>query len=315
MNAIVFSTDDFPFRDRLASYRDEFRRLVSLDILPASVDRPFRAKSTLMQAGLLGVGKLWTSPADYARTARALSDGADAFVLSLCRHGEGISSIGDHTIGARQAVFCDNARAQSIRCTKDSAWWTIKIPRSRLTACGANTDRLAGGKLDERNQMLRLLFSYLEAIDPLEIANEKTAATLGNHIFDLVALAIGAQNEVQRSGEQLGLREARRASIMGMIDANFACPDFTASRVAREMGISARYVHLLMEETGETFAERVLSRRLEAALAELLKTGGRKIRIADIAHDVGFTDLSHFNRSFRRHFGDTPSGVRNSRNR
>ncbi len=313
MNAITFSTDDYPQRDRLAGYRDEFRRIVSLDIVPASAERPFRARSTLTQAGLVGIGKMTTSAADYARNVRDLKDGADAFVLSLCRYGGAFSTISDHRIGARQAVFCDNARAQSIRCTKDSAWWTLKIPRARLSAIGVNTERFAGNKLDERNQMLRLLFSYLDAMAPLEIADQTTATTLGNHILDLVSLAISEQAEVQKSGEPVGLREARRASVIGMIDANFAWLDFTAARVAKELGISARYVHLLMEETGETFAERVLARRLEAALAQLLKTPHEKSRIADIAHNVGFTDLSHFNRSFRRHFGDTPSGIRKSR--
>ena len=33
-------------------------------------------------------------------------------------------------------------------------------------------------------------------------------------------------------------------------------------------------------------------------------------RIADIAFACGFSDISHFNRSFRRAFGDTPHGMR-----
>jgi transcriptional regulator GlxA family with amidase domain len=34
------------------------------------------------------------------------------------------------------------------------------------------------------------------------------------------------------------------------------------------------------------------------------------LRIIDIAFAAGFSDVSHFNRIFRRRFGDTPSGVR-----
>ena len=33
-------------------------------------------------------------------------------------------------------------------------------------------------------------------------------------------------------------------------------------------------------------------------------------RIADIAAEAGFTDLSYFNRAFRRHYGATPSDIR-----
>jgi AraC-like DNA-binding protein len=34
------------------------------------------------------------------------------------------------------------------------------------------------------------------------------------------------------------------------------------------------------------------------------------LTIIDIAFSAGFGDVSHFNRVFRRRFGDTPSGVR-----
>ena len=35
-----------------------------------------------------------------------------------------------------------------------------------------------------------------------------------------------------------------------------------------------------------------------------------QLAIIDIAFAAGFGDVSHFNRMFRRRFGDTPSGVR-----
>jgi AraC-like DNA-binding protein len=34
------------------------------------------------------------------------------------------------------------------------------------------------------------------------------------------------------------------------------------------------------------------------------------VSITDIAFASGFGDVSHFNRVFRRRYGDTPSGVR-----
>jgi AraC-like DNA-binding protein len=35
-------------------------------------------------------------------------------------------------------------------------------------------------------------------------------------------------------------------------------------------------------------------------------------RIGEIAYDVGFGDLSYFNRAFRRRYGVTPSEVRDT---
>jgi AraC-like DNA-binding protein len=55
----------------------------------------------------------------------------------------------------------------------------------------------------------------------------------------------------------------------------------------------------------------VLDRRLERAVALLRDPGWQQRKISDIAAVAGFTDLSHFNRSFRRRYGATPSDIRN----
>ena len=36
----------------------------------------------------------------------------------------------------------------------------------------------------------------------------------------------------------------------------------------------------------------------------------KPLRVCDVALKAGFSDISHFNRLFRSHFGDTPKGVR-----
>jgi AraC-like DNA-binding protein len=41
--------------------------------------------------------------------------------------------------------------------------------------------------------------------------------------------------------------------------------------------------------------------------------GGRLPPVSSVAFEVGFGDLSYFNRTFRRRFGATPSDVRAAR--
>jgi AraC-like DNA-binding protein len=53
-----------------------------------------------------------------------------------------------------------------------------------------------------------------------------------------------------------------------------------------------------------------LERRLDKAAALLRDPRWRHRKIAEIAAEAGFTDLSYFNRAFRRHFGATPSDIR-----
>jgi AraC-like DNA-binding protein len=110
--------------------------------------------------------------------------------------------------------------------------------------------------------------------------------------------------------DEPGLRAARRAAILREIERRSADPDLSALTIARQFGITPRYVHLLLAETGRSFTHHVLERRLEGAAALLRDPRSRKRKIANIAAEAGFTDLSYFNRAFRRHYGATPSDIR-----
>jgi transcriptional regulator GlxA family with amidase domain len=66
----------------------------------------------------------------------------------------------------------------------------------------------------------------------------------------------------------------------------------------------------LLEETGQSFTEHVTERRLWRAYAMLSDPACSQLRIIDIALAAGFSDVSNFNRLFRRRFGETPSGIR-----
>jgi AraC-like DNA-binding protein len=61
---------------------------------------------------------------------------------------------------------------------------------------------------------------------------------------------------------------------------------------------------------GKSFTEHLVEHRLERAFSMLSDRRYLHLAIIDIAFTVGFGDVSHFNRVFRRRFGETPSGVR-----
>jgi AraC-like DNA-binding protein len=74
--------------------------------------------------------------------------------------------------------------------------------------------------------------------------------------------------------------------------------------------VTPRYVQKLFEEAGETFTQYLIVQRL--ARASRLLTDPQLIdrTLTSIALEVGFGDLSYFNRAFRRQFGITPSDTR-----
>jgi AraC-like DNA-binding protein len=91
---------------------------------------------------------------------------------------------------------------------------------------------------------------------------------------------------------------------------SFTEPGLTLAAVAQRQGVTPRYLQRLLERSGTSFSTHVNELRLQRAFALLTEPHANTRRIADIALQAGFSDISHFNRLFRARFGDTPTGVR-----
>jgi AraC-like DNA-binding protein len=74
--------------------------------------------------------------------------------------------------------------------------------------------------------------------------------------------------------------------------------------LARHVGLSeSRTIHLVKECFGTGFSQLLTQMRLKTA-ASLLRNSSHSVQ--DICYASGFGDLSHFHRTFSRHFGASP---------
>ena len=89
---------------------------------------------------------------------------------------------------------------------------------------------------------------------------------------------------------------------------NLGRPNLSVHSIAARHRVSSRYVQKLFEESGYTFTRFVVEQRLAAAHKALMARADAPITA--VAYDIGFNDISNFNRAFRRRFGCTPSDVR-----
>jgi AraC-like DNA-binding protein len=158
---------------------------------------------------------------------------------------------------------------------------------------------------------LRLLKSYAASLDKeTSLATAEAQRLVAAHLHDLAALALGATNDAAAVASIRGLRAARLQAIKADILQNLGDAGLSAEAIAMRHGISARYVRLLLEAEGVSFSELVLGARLERARKMLADPRSHGRTISAIAFDCGFSDLSYFNRTFRRRYGLTPSDVR-----
>ncbi|MBB3975420.1 transcriptional regulator GlxA family with amidase domain [Rhizobium azooxidifex] len=82
----------------------------------------------------------------------------------------------------------------------------------------------------------------------------------------------------------------------------------TLTRLARRVGISARHLQDLFQETmGVAPHQHYLALRLNAARRKVIET---KLEFADIAAATGFNSSSAFSRSYRAHYHESPTETR-----
>lgn len=260
--------------------------------------------------GPVGVGRVDGTPSSFYRRSHHLADGRD--LLSIVISGGGRFELdgirGENRFAGHGAAILESRSASALHSLDDSTAWTICMERAPMEPLLAAISQPLQRCLQGDNPGLRLLDAYLAALFSLQQEWDLALVTL--HIRDLALSALGVRGDVQAMVREGGVQAARQAAALATIRERACEPGLDAEFVAGQMGFSVRYLHRLLESTGRSFAEHLLDRRLDCALAMLRGSDTVHLKIGEIASRAGFSDISHFNRSFRRRFGDTPYGVR-----
>lgn len=188
----------------------------------------------------------------------------------------------------------------------------LGVARAALAPMLRDLDALLVRRLPAKAEPLRLLRSYVELIQIQRsaLATLDLQRATASHICDLVALALGATRDAAEVAAKRGLAAARLQAIKADIHDQFDQPDLTLAMLARRHGITPRYIRLLFEREGSSFSAFLRQCRLAHAHRLLTRASSADMRISDIAYGVGFSDLSNFNRAFRKLYDASPSDVR-----
>jgi AraC-like DNA-binding protein len=292
-------------------WREEFGRcVVHVDIEPSSGD-PFKVDATLQ--ALQGLRTLaWQGSAmRFKRSKANIADGDDSIGIVVCSPSRcQLSQRGQEIeLRAGDAIALLHSEPASVAYT-EGLQFGLSIPRDALTARVTNVDSFSMRLISRRTEALRLLMTYLKsALKEGALAAPKLRDVVVTHIQDLAALAISERAPLGESSAS-AVVAARHSAALDHIVGHFQDPELSLEVVARCQGISPRYLQHLMTSSGTSFTERVNELRLQRAFALLIEPHGVEQRISDIALEVGFSDISHFNRLFRTRFGVSPRGVR-----
>jgi AraC-like DNA-binding protein len=311
--AVSFSTDDLAEEDRLTKWREHYRQTAfRVEIEPAN-GQPFQACMTSHSVPGLHLMKGTMSAARVTRSRACLDDGNTDLALVVNRSGHAIVSArgsevelyeDDAVLMRSDEITVFNRRSRGGSCS-------LRIPRSILSKVVTDLDTMVMRRIPGETEALRILTGYVGTLmDGNALALPALRQPIATHVYDLVALTLGATTEAIEGAKNRGVRAARLEAAKSYIVENSAHCDLSVGNVASHVGVTTRYLQKLFEDDGSTFSSYLLSQRLARAHRMLSEPDLSERPVGSIAYEVGFGDLSYFNRCFRRRYGTTPLAVR-----
>jgi AraC-like DNA-binding protein len=316
-NLVVVSlaTDELPDSDRVALWREHYcQTAFGVEIAPEH-GTAFRAcVSSITIPGLqLMHGNM--SAAVITRTAAHVEDGISDLALFINRSGTAsVHARGrDVTLQRGDAVLMSSADVTTLRRLTSGSSTSLRLSRSILSSLVPNLEDTLMSRIPEHDHAIRMLDGYLSRLqDGALMVTPELRQIVVSHVYDLVALALGAARDPEESGRVRGARAVRLERAKAFIIENINRMDLSVRTVAAHVGVGARYLQRLFEEDGSTFCKFLLEKRLARAHRMLSEPVFSPRAVSTIAYDVGFGDLSYFHRSFRKYYGTTPLGVRHA---
>lgn len=141
-----------------------------------------------------------------------------------------------------------------------------------------------------------------------ELLSRKAAEPLVAALLETVADNISnlADSPIKRQA----VTDKRLLDIVDYIYRNLTNPDLNYDEVARNCGISPRYLCYILKANDTSFSQLLWTHRLEKAHEWLLSPTMRDYPIHEIAFMAGFKSAAHFSRMFKSRYGCPPKDHR-----
>jgi AraC-like DNA-binding protein len=285
---------------------------VSFDPMP---DLSCRINFALRKLPDLGLLSGTVEGVRHVHAPRDGGDGNDDFSFHL--NVSGVSTVasrcGDATLGDGDAMLLSYSAERTISRPHAVDHRVIRLPRKSLSPLVRHIDDAVLRPIPSGAGVLNLLRHYVDAVfvDPA-LAAPQVRQLVRDQLCDLVALTLGATRNAAAIAEGRGIRAARLRAIKADIETHLRSSALSIDGMARRHRISESYIRKLFASEDTTFSQFVLHRRLLRGHRMLTDPRWADCSVAWIAYEIGFGDLSYFNRSFKRFYGMTPSELRSS---
>lgn len=268
----------------------------------------FEASGTGIIHDGMSLFSITTSACRFQRNPdRVDTDSLEALAVYFVSEGlifveqEGRSAL----LGAGGGVVCAANRPFVVECEAPRTTVALRLPRTLLPP-RADLMRFTGHPLDLAGGAGAMVSSF--ALNLARHAHHMNRATLDrmmNILTDLLDVAFDSM-----AGKPKPHSGLVRERVKAYIRQHLHDPRLRPATISTELHLSPRYLHKLFADENTSLGRFLWEERVHRAARLVRQSAPDVVPITRIAFDCGFTNLSHFSRSFRQYFGLTPRDYR-----
>jgi AraC-like DNA-binding protein len=298
-----------------------FHSQVSEIFCPMSCERSvncqgdFSAGILSQQLGNLGFSAVKSSPLDVYRRHTDISAATDSmYLVKVQVEGQGLVQQKGREAHLTPGDFtlCLSSEPYELHFEESYAQVVLSVPQSLLDECVHQPSQHLGVRMDSCVGANGLFSQFVTSIaGRLDTMDGVLAQRLEANVIDLLATTLGYAQEAQkRNLLNAGVKSEYIQRIKHFIRRNLDDERLGPEWIASAHQISTRYLHMLFEGESVSISRYIQQLRLESCRAALEDPSFARYSVSDIAYRFGFKDASHFSRSFKSEFGETPARYR-----
>jgi AraC-like DNA-binding protein len=306
-----FDTPGMAPRDRFEYWRTWYSQAVDAPMRLESIGEPpadFRAAAEVISCGDIDIVEMRCGPAtgQWTREGVAPADRLRLVILAPTPHGAGFWHGRDLSLDGGAVALLGRTQGRW-RCPDGLRGIQVNVPRPAITVTDAQLDSINDPRLLRGDRIFASLTRpVLTGLGGhlREVSGADTTELASLWISMLIMLVRSLTGADTGGTDTAG---ARRLQARRYIRANLADPRLSPAAVAQALHVSRRTLYSALSPSG--VAAEIRRQRLERAQAMLLDPAQAR-PIAEIGAAVGIPDAAVFSRSFRTHYGLSPTDLR-----
>ncbi|MFB7012427.1 MULTISPECIES: helix-turn-helix domain-containing protein [unclassified Streptomyces] len=299
-----FSVRSLAPGDRTAAWERALSQVFAGLEVAVDGDHPWAGELTAERLGALQIATEEFGPGTILRGARSVAADPSSHILVRLQLAGTAMLLQDGRVAELRPgrlAFHDARRPYRIVLPTRQRARVLMMPRALLRLEEGQLSALTATVVDDAAEgaaalLLPLLCGLVDEI-------MRTPATGRDHLARIAAEILATLALEQVSSPPVPALWER---ITASAQARLQNPGLSPQNIADQHGISLRYLHRLFQLQGTTVNAWVRTRRLESAREELAAADATHRSIAAVAARWGFTNPSHFSRTFRETYGMSP---------